>query len=232
MIPAGFDEDRGMQQQTARTSESSIDHPFETGLRVGTRWVLIGVAISPIGLLVGSTSNDSRLLIVTFHLIAMTAVIFALTCRLAAVFDPPAFSSRSTFASRFGTDAALVALVTGFAALVTLASSAALRYQPSLQFLQLLSVLDIAWTTSGFYVGVRRILQARWAGPAAGIFMGTMCVFSLTRYLAVIGFGPDGGWDVQAPDMLRLVIPADVIAAVLTVGALVLGARKWARDRA
>ncbi len=221
-----------MQQPTVRTTESPIDHPFEAGLRVSTRWVLIGVAISPIGLLSGSTSDDSRLVIVTLHLVALTAAIFALTCRLASVFDPPAFAARSRFASRLGTDAALVALVTGFAALVTLASSAALRYQPSLQYLQLLSVLDIAWTTSGFYLGVRRMLTTRWAGPAAGVFMGTMCVFSLTRYMAVIGFGPDGGWDVQAPDMLRLVIPADVIAAVLTVGALVLGARRWARDLA
>lgn len=219
-----------MQELTARATESSSEHPFETGLRVATRWVLVGGALTPIGLMAGPTSDDARLVVVTLHLVAMTAAIFALTCRLARVFDPVVFGSRSRFASRLGTDAALVALITGFAALVTLASSATLRYQPSLQFLQLLSVLDIAWTTSGFYLGVRRMFRARWSGPAAGVFMGSMCVFSLTRYLAVIGFGPDGGWDVQAPDMLRLVIPADVIAAVLTIGALVLGARRWARD--
>jgi hypothetical protein len=61
--------------------------------------------------------------------------------------------------------------------------------------------------------------------------MGTMCVISLTRYLATIGFGADGGWDVQGAQMTRLVIPADVIAAVLTIGALVLGARTWVRTR-
>ncbi len=44
--------------------------------------------------------------------------------------------------------ATLVIVVTGAVALLTLASSAALRLQPSLQFLQLLSALDIAWAAA------------------------------------------------------------------------------------
>jgi hypothetical protein len=59
--------------------------------------------------------------------------------------------------------------------------------------------------------------------------MGSMCVMSLVRYLMAIGFGPDGGWDVQGAEMLRLVIPADTVAAALTIGALILGARAQAR---
>jgi hypothetical protein len=217
--------------QSAKTRQPDEVHPFETGLATATRWVLVGIAASTVGFIVDHDTDGARLVIVTAHLVVMTAAIWALTHRLAAVFDPPVFRGRSPFAQRLATDAALVALVTGFAALVTLAGSATLRYQPSLQFLQLLSVLDIAWTTSGFYLGVRRMSGRSWAGPAAGVFMGTMCVISLTRYLATIGFGADGGWDVQGAQMTRLVIPADVIAAVLTIGALVLGARTWVRTR-
>lgn len=218
-------------QQVTNTSVASPLHPFEAGLSTATRWVVVGSVVSAAGLLVPQPSDDGRLALITVHLALVTAAIFALTWRLAPVFDRPVFAERSAFVRRLATDAALVALVTGFSALVTLASSAALRYQPSLQFLQLISVLDIAWTTSGFFLGVRRLSSARWAGPAAGAFMGTMCVMSLVRYLAAIGFGPDGGWDVQAPEMLRLVIPADVVAALLTIGALVLGARRWAANR-
>ncbi len=206
-----------------------MTHPFEVGLRVGTRWVVYGLVASVAGFLVPHETDAARLWVVSVHLTVLTVFIFALTHRLAAVFDPVVFDHFGAFGRRLGTDAALVALVTGATALVTMASAATLGYQPSLQFLQLISALDIAWTTSGFYLGVRRMSRARWAGPAAGVVMGTMCVMSLVRYLMAIGFGPDGGWDVQGAEMLRLVIPADTVAAVLTIGALVLGARAFAR---
>jgi hypothetical protein len=208
-----------------------MTHPFEVGLRVGTRWVIYGVVASVAGFLVPHDSDTTRLWVVSLHVTALTVFIFALTNRLAAAFDPVVFDHFGAFGRRLGTDAALVALVTGATALVTLASSATLGYQPSLQFLQLISALDIAWTTAGFYLGVRRLSGARWAGPAAGVFMGSMCVMSLVRYLMAIGFGPDGGWDVQGAQMLRLVIPADTVAAVLTIGALILGARAQARHQ-
>ena len=208
-----------------------MTHPFEVGLRVGTRWVIYGVVASVAGFLVPHDSDTTRLWVVSLHVTALTAFTFALTNRLAAVFDPVVFDHFGAFGRRLGTDAALVALITGATALVTLASSATLGYQPSLQFLQLISALDIAWTTAGFYLGVRRLSGARWAGPAAGVFMGSMCVMSLVRYLMAIGFGPDGGWDVQGAQMLRLVIPADTVAAVLTIGALILGARAQARHQ-
>ena len=204
-----------------------MTHPFEVGLKLATRWVVVGSAMSLIGFFVPGDAD--RFTVVAIHLTLLTIGLFALTHRLAPTFDVPVFVDKSPVAARLGTDAALVALVTGATALVTLASSAALRLQPSLQFLQLISALDIAWTTSGFYLGFRRLSQKPWAGPAAGVFMGSMCVASLVRYLAVIGFGADGGWDVQAAEMLRLVIPPDVIAALLTIGALVAGARRWVR---
>lgn len=206
-----------------------MTHPFEVGLRVGTRWVIYGVVASVVGFLIPHDTDAARLGVVAVHVTVLTVFIFALTHRLAPVFDPVVFDHFGAFGRRLGTDAALVALVTGATALVTLASSATLGYQPSLQFLQLISALDIAWTTAGFYLGVRRLLGARWAGPTAGVLMATMCVLSLVRYLMVIGFGPDGGWDVQGSEMLRLVIPADTVAAVLAIGALILGARSQAR---
>jgi hypothetical protein len=199
-------------------------HPFEEGLRIGTRWVVAGSAGSLIGLVIDS--DRARLSVVWVHLVLLTVGVIALTLRLTPTFEQPAFTSAPPVRSRFATDAALVALVTGATALVTLASSAALRYQPSLQFLQLISAMDIAWTTAGFAIGVGRI-EGRWRLPA-GVFMGAMCVMSLVRYLAATGFGPDGGWDVQGPTMVRMVIPADVVAALLTVAALTLGARRWA----
>lgn len=206
-----------------------MTHPFEVGLRVGTRWVVYGLVVSVVGFLIPHDTDAARLWVVALHVTALTVFILALTHRLAAVFDPEVFHHFGAFGRRLGTDAALVALVTGATALITLASSATLGYQPSLQFLQLISALDIAWTTAGFYLGVRRLSGRRWAGPAAGVLMGTMCVLSLVRYLMEIGLGPDGGWDVQGPEMVRLVIPADTVAAVLTIGALILGARAQAR---
>jgi hypothetical protein len=206
-----------------------MTHPFETGLRVGTRWVIYGAIASLVGFAVPHETDSSRLWLIGVHVTLLTVGIFALTHHLAPVFETGAFDTYGPFGRRLGTDAALVALVTGAVALVTLASSATLGYQPSLQFLMLISALDIAWTTSGFYLGISRLSSKPWAGPAAGVFMGSMCVMALIRYLAVIGFGPDGGWDVQAPEMMRMVIPADTVAALLTIGALVLGARRSAR---
>ena len=57
----------------------------------------------------------------------------------------------------------VVFLVTGMVGLVTLASSAALQYPPSLQFLQLLSALDIAWAGAALVIGIYRA----WRLPAA-----------------------------------------------------------------
>ena len=50
-----------------------------------------------------------------------------------------------------------IVIVTGVTALVTLATTAALRFEPSLQFLQLLSALDIAWVVAGTTLAVRSL---------------------------------------------------------------------------
>jgi len=48
----------------------------------------------------------------------------------------------------------------------SLATSAALRYDPSLQFLQLLSSLDIAWAATALALGARRRFGPRVAAGA------------------------------------------------------------------
>ncbi len=118
--------------------------------------------------------------------------------------------------------AVTVALVTGAVALLTLASSAALRLQPSLQFLQLLSALDIAWAAAAIVVGA----ELRWGRAAAwagGLILGVLCVFSIWRYLDIVGFTDDGGWLVSGADLWRYVIPFDTIAATAAVLILVAG---------
>ena len=122
--------------------------------------------------------------------------------------------------------ASLVALSTGFAALITLPSSAALGYDPSLQFLQLLSSLDVAWTAVGLGLGIRFLTGSRRLGLAAALALDAICVFSIWNYLRVVGFGPGGEWIVDSERLATLVIPFDVVAALMSIGALILASRK------
>jgi hypothetical protein len=117
-----------------------------------------------------------------------------------------------------------VALVTGSAALVTLATSAALRFDASMQFLQLLSALDIAWVVAAASIGARR----RWGTAAASgtaIAIGIFCVWSIWRYLDTVGVGGDGEWIVNGRELMRLVLPNDLIAAVVAISLLEFGTR-------
>ncbi len=117
-----------------------------------------------------------------------------------------------------------MALTTGVVALVTLASSAALGYDPSLQFLQLLSALDIAWAVAALVLGARLLAGERWAS-LAGLVLSGVCVWSIWRYLEVVGFSAEGGWIVSGPDLWRYVLPFDIAAAILAAGALIAGLR-------
>lgn len=128
----------------------------------------------------------------------------------------------------FGAAAALVALATGVVALVTLASSAALRYDVSLQFLQLLSALDIAWAAAGLGIGG----MWRWGPGRALVAVGALiavCVWSIARYLQVVGFGPSGEWVVEGGALMRHVLPYDMAAALAAIVVLVAGARRRAQ---
>jgi hypothetical protein len=125
----------------------------------------------------------------------------------------------------------VVFLATGMVGLVTLASSAALQYPPSLQFLQLLSALDIAWAGAALVIGIHRA----WRLPAAvmaGMMLAIICVWSIWRYLDVVGFGPEGGWIVDSAALAKYVLPFDVAAAVVAVVAFVFGTRRQAMEQA
>ena len=115
-------------------------------------------------------------------------------------------------------------IVTGVIGLVTLATSGSLRFQPSLQFLQLLSALDIAWAGAAIVFGVWR----RWGRTAAiwgGVALGVACVASIWNYLRIVGLGGDGGWAVDGGELMRLVIPSDVMAATVAIVLLWVGMR-------
>lgn len=193
---------------------------------VSGSWALIGSSAA-VALLAVPTDSLDLLTVTIVHLTLVVTSGLALTAVLTRTLDAAWFSTRGAFAQWLRTAIGLVALVTGFVAMLTLSSSAALRLDPSLQFLQLLSALDIAWVTAGTGLGVYW-LAGRIPGIAAGALLAAMCIWSSWRYLSRVGFSPRGGWIVDGAALTSLVIPLDVLAAALTVAVLVLGARRRA----
>lgn len=110
-------------------------------------------------------------------------------------------------------------------ALVTLASSAALRFQPSTQFFQLLSALDIAWAAStvmvaGYWVWGRRV------AVLGGLAVVLVCIWAVGNYIAEVGFTPRGGWRVRGARLFELVIVYDMAVAVVAIGLLVYAIKR------
>ena len=200
--------------------------PVERALARSLIWLAAGLLVSPLLLALPEAKPDRLLLVIRFHLGALVAFGLGVALDLARFTDGPWFvgMGRSWFRRRIGAMASIIALTTGVVALVTLASSAALGYQPSLQFLQLLSALDIAWATAGLIFGVRLMANDWWAF-LAGLILAVICIWSIWRYLDVVGFTVDGGWLLSGPDLWRYVLPFDMAAAVMAVGALVVGLR-------
>ncbi len=171
--------------------------------------------------------------IVVVHLAALVVLGLVAAIRLAPLAGTDWFEGRpwSPFWRSAASGVSVVFLVTGMVGLVTLASSAALRYPPSMQFLQLLSALDIAWAGAALVIGVYRV----WGLPAAatvGTMLGIICVWSIWRYLDVVGFGPGGEWIVDSAALARYVLSFDVAAAAMAVGAFVFGTRRQAMEQA
>ncbi len=164
----------------------------------------------------------------TVHLSAVVLLGLALAFHLSELTEEPGWfegylvkaSTRRLLAAVFA-----VVLTTGVVALVTLATAAALRIQPSLQFLQLLSALDIAWAGAAIVIGLRRWAGTR-AAIAGGLVLGVVCVWSVWRYLRNVGFEADGGWRVDGGALLEFVLPYDMAAAVIAVVVLVVGTRR------
>ena len=200
--------------------------PVEMALVRSLKWLVVGLLASLLLVALPEAEIDRLLLVVTFHLGAVVAFGLGVGLDLARFTDGQWFVGigNSRFWRHFGAIASIVALTTGVVALVTLASSAALGYQPSLQFLQLLSALDIAWATAGLVIGVRLMAGDRWA-LLAGLVLALVCIWSIWRYLDAVGFAVDGGWLLSGPDLWRYVLPFDIAAAVMAVGAVVFGIR-------
>jgi hypothetical protein len=195
----------------------------ETAALQTLRWAAVGGAAAlP---LLAVPRQDDPLTLVTLHLGILVAFGAALAYRLAPLVSDSWFTEwTSTMRRRAFAGVWIIVLATGAVGLVTIATSAALRYDPSLQFLQLLSALDIAWAAVAITVGLRRWKGKR-AAIAAVTVLGVVCVWSIWRYLDVVGFGPNGSWIVDGGRLMTLVIPYDMAAAAVAVTLFVFGVR-------
>ena len=162
--------------------------PVERSLLIAIRWLIPSVAIA-IPLLAVNVHN--RLLLgATIHLSAVVVGTFWISLRLAPLADETWFVDLSTVGRReFAAATAIAAVATGYAALTTLATSAALRLDASLQFLQLLSAIDIAWVVAATVVGTRWIWGER-VSRVAGVSMSVVCVWSIGGTSTRSGSGP------------------------------------------
>lgn len=199
--------------------------PAERAAFEALPYLLVGLLLSVPLLLV--PTQDEPLALFTTQLAMLVALGLLVTWRVAPLADAAWFTETSWGEDRrrLGGVVVLVIVPTGVVALVALASSAALRFDPSLQFLQLLSALDIAWAAAALYLGVRW-----WLGPGparvASVMLGILCVLSVWNYLRVVGFGASGAWIVDGEQMLRLVLPFDTVAALMAIGSVILGLRR------
>lgn len=170
------------------------------------------------------------LLLFSLHLALLVSLGLVVTLRIAPLGDEPWFGAFDEWSLRRRTYLSAVVLIvipTGVVALVCLATAAALRFDPSLQFLQLLSALDTAWAGAAIFIAVRW-LRGTGAAIAASIALGVVCVWSVWNYLRVVGFAPGGGWLVDGGRMMQLVLPFDMAAAAVAVPLLVAAVRRRA----
>ena len=197
-------------------------HTIEHSLAVVARWALPALVVSLVGLAVPGEWNLEAVFLTHLSLLAIWSLGLGRNLVHSVSTHGLWFSHLAAPKARRATAVGLVAAVSFATMLVTLASSAALRYDPSTQFLQLLSAFDIAWVVTGLIIGLSfRVGRGKWM--AAGVAMTVMCVFSIYLYVDAVGFGPNGEWLVRASEMLRLVIPFDVAAAVMTTAAILWG---------
>ena len=201
---------------------------IEIALARALRWTLGGAAISLSLLLVPEATPTTLMTYTLVHLSALVALGLVVVADLVRLIDDTWFAWVSGIRRLVASGAAVVALTVGVVALVTLPTSAALRFDPSLQFLQLLSALDIAWAAGATLVGVGWLTTTGW-GRAAGVAVGVICVWSIWTYLAAVGFTADGGWQVDGAALMRYVLPYDMAAAVIAVVTLLMGSRRVRR---
>jgi hypothetical protein len=206
----------------------STPRPAEQAIVIAAPYLLIGVAAAlPLFLVPNDWSLLAR---TTIHLTALVSMALALALQLAGLVESVWFPDRGwpEARKRLAAAATLIALVALVVGLVTLATSAALRFQPSLQFLQLLSSLDIAWAVTALVIGTR-LLRGSGAAFVAGVALDVVCVGALWNYLRLVGFETDGGWLLDGDRLGQLVIPADMAAAAVAIVVLGFGLRSLAQ---
>ena len=184
--------------------------------------MIAGLLLTPLLLAVPTPHGSTPWIL--FHLSVIVAGGLALTMTLGRYLQNPWFPALAPVRSLLASAASIVVLVTGAVGIVTLASSAALRLDPSLQFLQLLSALDIAWVVGATAIGAT-LLKGRTVGWIAGSMMVAVCVWSVATYLMAVGYTPSGGWLVDGKAMWRYILPYDIAAAVIALTTLGFGVR-------
>jgi hypothetical protein len=196
---------------------------LERAIGRSIRWLLAGLIITPVLLAIPTPHGSTPWIL--FHLTVVVTYGLSLTMRLVDDVRPPWFDGLGPARSLLASAASLVVLVTGVVGLVTLASSAALRLDPSLEFLQLLSALDIAWVLGATSLGAT-FIAGRAAGWVAGAVLVAVCVWSVATYLIAVGYTPSGGWLVDGDAMWRYILPYDTAAAIIAITTLLLGVKR------
>lgn len=198
---------------------------LELAVGVTVRWLLPALVVSPVLLFVPTPHGQTGWILL--HLGTVVTFGLLLAMRLAVGLEAPWFEGLRPSRSLLASAASIVALATGAVALVTIASTAALRLAPSMQFLQLLSALDIAWASGATAVGMR-LATSRIGGWSAGGLVVAVCLGSVATYLIRVGYEPDGGWLIDASGMWRYILPFDMAAAVMALTTLGIGVRRQA----
>lgn len=209
-------------------------HPFEQALRRAVVWILAGAAVGSIvvGLMPAPGPDDGLFAYAMAHLTAL--VLYAgvhAWSQWDLLHQPGWFASLTPVRRRLWSLVAVVVLTTAVGGLVALPTVAAARYDVSMQYLQILSAIDIAWVVGGSLLGARR-LGGRIAGVGAWAIMTVLCIASIWRYLDVVGFTETGGWLVDGDAMLRIVITADAMGALIAISLMVAGSIVDGRRRA
>lgn len=217
---------RDAQEPGQSTSENV---PIERALLVTARWLAGALAASALLLVVDVSGDPLPIFIAQLTGLVVFALILSYVLVPLGTSDWFAGSSWSPLTVYWASGVGLVVLVTGTVGLVTLASSAALRFDPSTQFLQLLSALDIAWVVAALAVGVFRWSDRLDVAVASSAIIGVICVWAIWNYLVTVGFGPNGEWIVSSADLARLVLPFDVASAFIAVAFFAVGSRKAAQ---
>ena len=208
----------------AAKSQSNL----ETASAQAFPFLIDALGVSALGLLVPTSLS----LGVRFgsHLVLLVLFGFFLAQRMLATTDALWFGATPLRKDRrvMATGLGVIIIVTGVVGLVTLASSAALRFQPSTQFLQLLSALDIAWAMATVMVALYW-LWGRRVALVGGLTVGVVCVITIARYLDAVGFTRGGKWRLEAESLWTHVLPFDIAVAVIAIGLFFYAAKRRSR---